>query len=210
MLPFYCPLDATRSGRGSIREILIPLFPGIDPGCTFNSRHADVITCLLSARKGEYEWRKRVDPLPPSSTDRAARWPPTCCCSEKYPSFRAAQMRLEGATSRRREAGQDLKEAKVVTIKTIVHVVYNTAEQNVSDAQINSQFKAMNKDFRATNPDKSQTPTALEGPRRRLAHRVQAGQGDADQDDEDRLSRSTTASRKPRPAESRRSPRRPI
>jgi len=82
---------------------------------------------------------------------------------EKYPTFRAAQMRLEGATSRRREAREDLKAAKVVTIKTIVHVVYNTAVQNITKAQINSQFRAMNKDFRATNPDRSGTPTAWKG-----------------------------------------------
>ena len=82
---------------------------------------------------------------------------------EKYPTFRAAQMRLEGATSRRREAREDLKAAKVVTIRTIVHVVYNTAVQNITKAQINSQFRAMNKDFRATNPDRSGTPTAWKG-----------------------------------------------
>jgi hypothetical protein len=82
---------------------------------------------------------------------------------EKYPAFRAAQMRLEGATSRRREEGQDLTKLKVSSIKTIVHVVYNTAAQNISAGQINSQIAAMNKDFRATNSDKSQTPTPWKG-----------------------------------------------
>ena len=53
--------------------------------------------------------------------------------------------------------------APLTTIKTIVHVVYNTAEQNISDAQVNSQFTAMNKDFRATNPDKSGTPLPFKG-----------------------------------------------
>jgi hypothetical protein len=77
---------------------------------------------------------------------------------EKYPAFRAAQMRLEATTSRRRDVGIDLKKIKVATIKTIVHVVYSTDEQNISAAQINSQIKALNKDFRATNPDRNQTP----------------------------------------------------
>ncbi len=81
---------------------------------------------------------------------------------ERFPSFRAAQMRLEGATSKQRDSGAD-KKAKVVTIKTVVHVVYRTADQNVSTAQINSQIKALNKDFRATNPDKSQTPLPFKG-----------------------------------------------
>ena len=50
-----------------------------------------------------------------------------------------------------------------MTIKTVVNVVYKTAEQNVSKAQINSQIKALNKDFRATNPDKTETPAAWTG-----------------------------------------------
>lgn len=82
---------------------------------------------------------------------------------ERFPSFRTSQMRLEGATERRRSTGEDLAAAAIVTIKTVVNVVYNTAEQNISDAQINSQLAAMNKDFRATNPDKTQTPAAWKG-----------------------------------------------
>ena len=84
---------------------------------------------------------------------------------EQHPSFRAKQMRLEVATARRRETGEDLKKVSVATIKTVVNVVYKTDEQNISASQINSQITAMNKDFRATNPDKSQTPTAWKGPR---------------------------------------------
>ena len=82
---------------------------------------------------------------------------------ERFPSFRASQMRLEGATSKRREAPDDPKKAKLVTIKTVVNVVANTDEQNVSTAQINSQIAAMNKDFRGTNSDRSQTPDPWKG-----------------------------------------------
>ena len=82
---------------------------------------------------------------------------------EQVPSFRANQMRLENATTRRRDAPVDLKKAKVVTVKTIVHVVYRIEEQNISDAQIEGQIKALNKDFRATNPDRKQTPEPWAG-----------------------------------------------
>ena len=82
---------------------------------------------------------------------------------ERFPSYRANQMRLEDATTRQRERRIDLKTAKIVTIKTVVNVVYKTTEQNVSTAQINSQIKALNKDFRASNPDKSKTPAAWTG-----------------------------------------------
>ncbi len=77
---------------------------------------------------------------------------------EQYPAFRVNQMRLEGATAKRREATFDLSTAKIITIKTIVHVVYHTAAQNVSDAQIASQIKVLNADFRAANPDRSKVP----------------------------------------------------
>jgi hypothetical protein len=82
---------------------------------------------------------------------------------ERNPSFRAAQQRLEGAISRRRSLGLDLDRAKVVGIKTVVNVVYKTDEQNISDAQIKSQFKAMNRDFRATNTDRNGTPQPWKG-----------------------------------------------
>jgi hypothetical protein len=81
---------------------------------------------------------------------------------EMHPSFRAAQMRLEGATAKQRDLGVTTK-ASVVTIKTVVNVVYRTADQNISTAQINSQISALNKDFRATNPDKAQTPVPFKG-----------------------------------------------
>jgi hypothetical protein len=82
---------------------------------------------------------------------------------ERFPSFRASQMRLEGATNKRRETGEDVAKTKIVTIKTVVNVVYNTDQQNISTTQINSQIAAMNKDFRATNPDRSQTPDPWKG-----------------------------------------------
>ena len=40
-----------------------------------------------------------------------------------------------------------------ITIPVVVHVVYNTTEQNVSDAQVQSQIDVLNEDFTATNKD---------------------------------------------------------
>ena len=82
---------------------------------------------------------------------------------EQFPTYRENQMRLEGATDRRRQTVEDLQKSKIVTIKTVVHVVYNTDEQNISMAQIKSQIKAMNNDFRAKNTDRSQTPGPWKG-----------------------------------------------
>lgn len=82
---------------------------------------------------------------------------------EKFPAFRANQMRLEGATARRRELAFDARTAPIVTIRTIVHVVFKTAEQNISDAQVKSQIAVLNRDFRATNADKSKVPAPWKG-----------------------------------------------
>jgi hypothetical protein len=53
--------------------------------------------------------------------------------------------------------------AGVVHIPVVVHVVWNTAEQNISDAQVVSQIDVLNRDFRATNPDVSTVPSAFSG-----------------------------------------------
>ncbi len=46
----------------------------------------------------------------------------------------------------------------IVQIPVVVHVVWNTEEQNISDAQIQSQIEVLNEDFRMLNPDVSQVP----------------------------------------------------
>jgi hypothetical protein len=41
----------------------------------------------------------------------------------------------------------------LLTIPVVVHVVYSTPEQNISDAQVQSQIDVLNEDFTASNPD---------------------------------------------------------
>jgi hypothetical protein len=45
-----------------------------------------------------------------------------------------------------------------VTIPVVVNVVYNTAAQNISDAQIQSQIAVLNEDFNRLNADTAKTP----------------------------------------------------
>ena len=57
-----------------------------------------------------------------------------------------------------------LKEAtttSVIRIPIVVHVLYNSSTQNISDAQISSQIAVLNEDFRRQNVDKSNTPSAF-------------------------------------------------
>ena len=51
----------------------------------------------------------------------------------------------------------------VITIPVVVHVVWNTAEENISDAQVQSQIDVLNEDFRAMNADVSNVPSLFAG-----------------------------------------------
>ncbi|GAA4312051.1 T9SS-dependent choice-of-anchor J family protein [Nibribacter koreensis] len=52
---------------------------------------------------------------------------------------------------------------QVVTIPVVVHVLYNTNSQNISEAQIQSQLDVLNKDFRRLNADANKTPALFQG-----------------------------------------------
>ena len=51
-----------------------------------------------------------------------------------------------------------LLKSNVIQIPVVVHVLYNTAVQNISDAQIRSGIDALNRDFRRQNRDTVNTP----------------------------------------------------
>ena len=80
---------------------------------------------------------------------------------ETDPGFRTRQMALEHATLRRMAAAA--AKWKVTTIPTVVHVVYHTDAENISDAQVKSQIKVLNRDFRKKNPDRTKIPSVWSG-----------------------------------------------
>lgn len=107
-----------------------------------------------------------------TAAERAAPLPPRRSCGtmanhmrllELNPGFHARLFALEQQTQRFRSAALDTSTLKIATIKVVVHVVYNDPSQNVSDAQIASQIAALNKDYRATNADRSKTPAPFKG-----------------------------------------------
>ena len=49
----------------------------------------------------------------------------------------------------------------IIRIPVVIHVLYNEASQNISDAQIKSQIDALNRDFRRLNADSVNTPAAF-------------------------------------------------
>lgn len=61
--------------------------------------------------------------------------------------------------SYRSSASTSRSSGQIITIPVVVHVVYNTTAENVSNAQIQSQITVLNEDFRFLNADKSNIPT---------------------------------------------------
>lgn len=85
---------------------------------------------------------------------------------EEHPEFRISRGKIHAQTEiliRRGQAFRRVAKAVPVTIPVVVHVLYAKASENISDAQIASQIVALNRDFGATNTDKSKTPTPWKG-----------------------------------------------
>ncbi|MCW5907557.1 MAG: T9SS type A sorting domain-containing protein [Chitinophagales bacterium] len=78
------------------------------------------------------------------------------------PTLAARMQEIEQHTQHFIQQNEDASRA-VVTIPVVVHVVYNTAAQNISDAQINAQIAQLNADFARLNSDAGNTPSAFAG-----------------------------------------------
>lgn len=82
---------------------------------------------------------------------------------ERYPNFRQNLVNIESLVARRMVSGRAARAGAPTTIPVVVHVVYNTPSENISVAQIESEMEVLNKDYRATNPDKNETPAVWLG-----------------------------------------------
>lgn len=79
------------------------------------------------------------------------------------PGLKAKMAALEAQTAAWVSANPQHKNAAVITIPVVVHVVWNTSGQNISDAQVLSQIDVLNEDFARLNADKINTPSAFSG-----------------------------------------------
>jgi hypothetical protein len=75
------------------------------------------------------------------------------------PSYVAARSALESLAWTYRRGARSPARSGPTRIPVVVHVAWNTATQNISDAQIQSQIDVLNQDFRMTNADIGQVPT---------------------------------------------------
>lgn len=79
------------------------------------------------------------------------------------PSLRQRMQEIEDFTERAIQNPESLRLVNgVITIPVVVHVVYNTAAQNISDAQVQSQIDVLNEDYGNINADKSKIPAEFQ------------------------------------------------
>ena len=76
--------------------------------------------------------------------------------------WRRAQIEREIGAWVARYRGDGLRTG-LIRIPVVVHVLYNTPAQNISDAQIQSQIDVLNLDYRRLNADASSTPSVFAG-----------------------------------------------
>lgn len=81
----------------------------------------------------------------------------------EYPQAAENLEAIEEFTQRFIERGGELADRNAITIPVVVHVVYRTTAQNISEAQIQSQIDVMNADFRKLNSDASLIPSQFTG-----------------------------------------------
>jgi len=78
------------------------------------------------------------------------------------PEYARARSEIEDLTDIETARGLAAAAPKVRTIPAVVHVVYKTAKQNISEAQIKSQINVLNEDFRRMNADASKVPAVFQ------------------------------------------------
>ena len=80
------------------------------------------------------------------------------------PSLRVRMDEIERFTEEFIRSGdRTLLSDGTMQIPVVVNVLYKTAAQNISDAQIQSQIDVLNEDFSATNTDYNNTPSIFQG-----------------------------------------------
>ena len=77
------------------------------------------------------------------------------------PAYARARDQIEDHARSYERGEASAQRTGVTRIPVVVHVVWNTAAQNIDDGQIASQIDVLNRDFRRTNPDFSTTPAAF-------------------------------------------------
>lgn len=79
------------------------------------------------------------------------------------PAYVDARSAIETEMWEYRVGARQVARVGIARIPVVVHVVWNTPQQDISDAQIESQIAVLNQDFRRANPDVAQVPAVWQG-----------------------------------------------
>jgi hypothetical protein len=83
------------------------------------------------------------------------------CGSDAYTTTYFQERSLQGREEGTAIPPRDTAANEIITIPVVIHVLFNNAGQNISDAQALSQIDVLNKDFRLLNTDRSNIPAAF-------------------------------------------------
>ncbi len=75
---------------------------------------------------------------------------------QKDPAIKQRMMEIEKFTQNKLLQMQSLQkkiDGEIIKIPVVVHVIYSNSQENISEAQIQSQIDVLNEDFRRTNSD---------------------------------------------------------
>jgi len=111
---------------------------------------------------------------------------------EIFPEYRRAQASIENDINLLLEKTKSFRLGKPAVIQVVVHVIYPTEAENISDSQVNSQIDVLNKDFRAKNKDRDKVPEVWERLVADSLVEFQLAKKDPDGEDTDGITRTQT------------------
>ena len=123
---------------------------------------------LLSLAIGMISCQKTDSSKQPAETETTADVITARCASQEVleeklaadPGLRSRMEAIEAQTSKvlQNRSAYRLLADGTIEIPVVVHVIYRTATENISDAQIASQIAVLNEDFTNTNLDSTKVP----------------------------------------------------
>ena len=121
------------------------------------------VLCLLTACQ-KNDANKQTTPDEPVTAEVAQRCASYEVLEEQMkadPELRKRRAEIEAQTQNvlKNKSAYRLMADGTIEIPVVVHVLYRTADENISDAQIQSQIDVMNEDFTNTNADRTKVPT---------------------------------------------------
>ena len=110
-------------------------------------------TLLLFMLKNIFTLTLIISTLSANAQERCGTKAITQNMMETFPEYKIAREEVNTQTKKWIENHPNHSEKSIITIPVVVHVVWETSTQNISDAQIQSQIDALNQDYRRTNLD---------------------------------------------------------